>query len=67
MSQEGVSLEIVCKTDACRRRAGILTGDLLGVLDSWPEEKRAIGLKAIEEVEAEVVSLLLRNHCPINC
>lgn len=31
-----------------------MTGDLLAVLDSWPEDKRVIGNRAIEEVEAEV-------------
>jgi len=42
----------------CRRRSGILTGDLLAVIDSWPEEQRLRGSQAIEEVEAEVIPRL---------
>ena len=61
LKEKGLSVNLLehRHMETCRRRAGILTGDLLGVLDSWPEEKRAIGLKAIEEVEAEVISFSL--------
>merc|ERR1712154_439649 len=38
-----------------RRRSSILTGDLLAVLDSLPEEKRLMASQAIEEVEAEAL------------
>ncbi|KAK9795845.1 hypothetical protein WJX73_002941 [Symbiochloris irregularis] len=41
-----------------RRRLDIPDGDLLEVLDSWPEEKQAWGNKVLEEIEGDALKNL---------
>lgn len=61
----------VCIVDSniealCRRRAGILKGDILATVDSLPPEEKATAQKAIEDVESEVLSNLNPHLEPFN-
>ena len=48
-----------------RRRAGILTGDILGTLDEFPPDRRKEAVKAIEDVENEVHHKLKHKGMPV--
>ena len=55
------------QAQVCRRRCGVMTGDVLDTVASWPAEKQLVANQAIREVEQEVCHQLCNFATHLSC